>query len=79
MNWKLAWVGRLDLAAKESVTDAPLVLGIHNERGFKKVSPIPSAKQLVKDLLDTLMDTADPERAYLGFKCGSDGFYQMRP
>lgn len=42
--------------------------GIHNEPGFRKVSPIPPAAALVHDLLTVLTNVDDKERAYLDFK-----------
>ncbi|GAA6004485.1 hypothetical protein JCM10207_000748 [Rhodosporidiobolus poonsookiae] len=43
-------------------------MGIHNEPGIRKVSPIPSAAKLVDEFLSTIVDTADKERSYLPFK-----------
>ncbi|KAK4058105.1 hypothetical protein OIO90_000844 [Microbotryomycetes sp. JL221] len=43
-------------------------MGIHNEPGVRKVSPLPSSEKLVNDLLTTLTATDDEERSYLDFK-----------
>ncbi|KAK4054827.1 hypothetical protein OIV83_000751 [Microbotryomycetes sp. JL201] len=43
-------------------------MGIHNEPGVRKVSPVPSAEKLVNEMLTTLTATDDEERSYLAFK-----------
>ncbi|GAA6039026.1 hypothetical protein JCM8097_000159 [Rhodosporidiobolus ruineniae] len=48
--------------------EAEIGMGIHNEPGIRKVSPIPTAAKLVDEFLTTLIDTDDKERAYLPFK-----------
>ncbi|GAA5894307.1 hypothetical protein JCM5296_005133 [Sporobolomyces johnsonii] len=48
--------------------EAEIGMGIHNEPGIKKVSPIPSAEKLVSEFLDALTSTEDKERSYLPFK-----------
>ncbi|GAA5891212.1 hypothetical protein JCM6882_006456 [Rhodosporidiobolus microsporus] len=48
--------------------EAEVGMGIHNEPGIRKVSPVPSAAKLVDEFLTTLLDTEDKERAYLPFK-----------
>lgn len=42
-------------------------LGIHNEPGFKTVSPVPSRKELIDQLLEMLVSTTDPERSFCNF------------
>lgn len=43
-------------------------MGIHNESGAARVSPVPSLKNLTKRLLDLVlfMSKDDPERGWLG-------------
>ncbi|EPT00901.1 hypothetical protein FOMPIDRAFT_1023465 [Fomitopsis schrenkii] len=43
-------------------------MGIHNEPGNRRVSPIPSLDQLVPQLLELLTNTSDPERGFVPFK-----------
>ncbi|TFY80783.1 hypothetical protein EWM64_g3223 [Hericium alpestre] len=40
-------------------------MGIHNEPGAKRISPVPSLHDLIQQLLDLLMSTTDPERSFL--------------
>nr|CAA41669.1 unnamed protein product [Ogataea angusta] len=42
-------------------------MGIHNESGIKRVSPIPTIDTLVADLLKYLLDKSDEERNYVDF------------
>ncbi|GAA5827012.1 hypothetical protein JCM11251_002205 [Rhodosporidiobolus azoricus] len=48
--------------------EAEVGMGIHNEPGIRKVSPVPSAAKLVDEFLTTLLDTEDKERSYLPFQ-----------
>ncbi|KAI8964339.1 dihydroxyacetone kinase [Daldinia sp. FL1419] len=41
--------------------------GPHNEPGYRKLSPAPSAEGLVKELLKYCLDKTDPERGYVKF------------
>ncbi|KAK4159221.1 putative dihydroxyacetone kinase [Cladorrhinum sp. PSN259] len=41
--------------------------GPHNEPGYKKLSPAPSAEGLVKTILTYLLDETDPARGYVKF------------
>jgi len=41
--------------------------GIHNEPGLVEVSPIPSAEDLISDLLRYLLDQSDTDRAFVKF------------
>lgn len=43
-------------------------MGIHNESGHKRVSPIPPLSELLPQLLDLLTSTSDPERSFVPFK-----------
>lgn len=43
-------------------------MGIHNENGHKRVSPIPKLSDLVHQLLDFLTSTTDPDRSFVPFQ-----------
>ncbi|KAI6016019.1 dihydroxyacetone kinase [Pisolithus microcarpus] len=43
-------------------------LGIHNESGNSRISPIPPLNKLVPDLLQLITSTTDPERAFVPFR-----------
>jgi len=47
-------------------------MGIHNEPGFRTISPMPSAEDLVKEMLKNLLDQNDPDRAFTKFKDGDE-------
>jgi dihydroxyacetone kinase len=40
-------------------------MGIHNEAGAQRVSPVPPLNELVQILLDLLLSQSDPERGFL--------------
>ncbi|KAK4103462.1 dihydroxyacetone kinase [Parathielavia hyrcaniae] len=42
--------------------------GPHNEPGYKKLSPAPTAEALVKQILTYCLDETDPERGYVHFE-----------
>ncbi|KAI0427673.1 dihydroxyacetone kinase [Xylaria sp. FL1042] len=46
--------------------------GPHNEPGYKKLSPVPSPKDLVKTILTYLLDESDPLRGYVNFNEGDE-------
>lgn len=46
--------------------------GPHNEPGYKKVSPVPEASELVATLLKHCLDESDPERGYVKFAEGDE-------
>ncbi|KAF2264857.1 dihydroxyacetone kinase [Lojkania enalia] len=55
--------------AFESVPEDSYVLGmgIHNEPGLRTISPMPSAEQIIKELLNYLLDPKDNDRAFVKF------------
>ncbi|KAF2281077.1 dihydroxyacetone kinase [Westerdykella ornata] len=55
--------------AFESVPDGACVLGmgIHNEPGLRTISPMPSAEDIVKEMLKYLLDPNDKDRAFVEF------------
>ncbi|KAK9374425.1 Dak1 domain-containing protein [Lipomyces chichibuensis] len=47
-------------------------MGIHNEPGIKRVSPVPNAAAVVNTLLRYLLSSTDPERSYVPFLQADD-------
>jgi triose/dihydroxyacetone kinase / FAD-AMP lyase (cyclizing) len=43
-------------------------LGIHNEPGHRRGSPIPQLDKLVEEMVEMLTTTTDSERSFLNFK-----------
>ncbi|KAI1079720.1 glycerone kinase [Whalleya microplaca] len=48
--------------------------GPHNEPGYKKLSPVPSAQDLAKQILTYCLDEEDPQRGYVKFNEGDEVF-----
>jgi dihydroxyacetone kinase len=46
--------------------------GPHNEPGYRKLSPAPTAEGLVKQILTYCLDETDPERGYVKFQPGDE-------
>lgn len=46
--------------------------GPHNEPGYKRLSPAPSAEELVKMILTHCLDEKDPDRGYVKFKAADE-------
>ncbi|KAL5385095.1 hypothetical protein DPSP01_004905 [Paraphaeosphaeria sporulosa] len=42
-------------------------MGIHNEPGLKNISPMPSATDIIKQMLKYLLDPSDTDRAFVPF------------
>ncbi|KAJ7083325.1 dihydroxyacetone kinase [Mycena belliarum] len=55
-------------ASSLSPTEIEIGLGIHNESGNKRLSPIPPLSELIPLLLDYITLTTDAERGFLPFK-----------
>jgi triose/dihydroxyacetone kinase / FAD-AMP lyase (cyclizing) len=47
-------------------------MGIHNESGNSKESPLPSLSSLITELLEYLTSSTDPERSFLSFEKGDE-------
>ncbi|RXW21663.1 hypothetical protein EST38_g4183 [Candolleomyces aberdarensis] len=62
--------GTESLRTNLSETELEIGLGIHNEQGNNRISPIPSLSGLTKQLLDYLTSQNDPERSFLQLKKG---------
>ncbi|KAG9312962.1 dihydroxyacetone kinase [Chiua virens] len=43
-------------------------LGIHNESGHRRVSPVPPLNELIPNLIQTVTSTSDPDRSFVPFK-----------
>ena len=52
--------------------EVELGTGPHNEPGYKKLSPAPSASELVQSILKHCLDESDPERGYVHFAPGDE-------
>lgn len=52
--------------------ETELGTGPHNEPGYKKLSPAPSASELVGQILTHCLDENDPERGYVHFATGDE-------
>ncbi|EJD07701.1 dihydroxyacetone kinase [Fomitiporia mediterranea MF3/22] len=56
-----------------SATEVEIGMGIHNEPGHTRLSPVPPLNKLIVQLLDLIMSTSDNERSFLPFRNdGSD-------
>ena len=56
-----------------SANEVEIGMGIHNEPGHTRLSPIPPLNTLVSQLLELIMSTTDEDRSFLPFKNdGSD-------
>lgn len=49
-------------------TEIEIGLGIHNESGHSRLSPIPKLEDLIPQLLSFLTSTSDPDRSFVSFK-----------
>ncbi|KAH9967122.1 dihydroxyacetone kinase 1 [Russula dissimulans] len=54
-----------------SSSEIEIGMGIHNEAGFQRLSPVPPLSKLIQTLLDLLLSQSDPERGFLPI--GSSG------
>ncbi|PCH44361.1 dihydroxyacetone kinase 1 [Wolfiporia cocos MD-104 SS10] len=57
-------------AAGEShlkASEIEIGMGIHNEPGHRRLSPVPPLSELIPQLLELLTSTTDPERSFLPF------------
>lgn len=43
-------------------------MGIHNESGHSRLSPVPQLSELIPQLLDFLTSLSDPDRSFVPFK-----------
>ena len=60
---------KIDELSKDEVE---IGMGIHNEHGIKRVSPIPTVEDLPESLLKYLLDPNDKERHYVNFDSNDD-------
>ena len=47
-------------------------MGIHNEPGARRLSPIPPLHELIPQLIENLTSTSDPDRSFVPFKGRGD-------
>ncbi|KAH8093308.1 dihydroxyacetone kinase [Cristinia sonorae] len=55
-----------------SDSEIEIGMGIHNEPGNRRLSPVPPLGELVKQLLENVMSTTDTERSFVPFKGKGD-------
>ncbi|KAF8966336.1 dihydroxyacetone kinase 1 [Flammula alnicola] len=60
--------GTAPMTSDLSPSEIEIGLGIHNESGHSRLSPIPKLSELVSQLLDFLTSTLDPDRSFVPFK-----------
>lgn len=51
-----------------SGSEIEIGMGIHNESGNRRLSPVPPLNELIPQLLDLLTSTNDTERSFLPFR-----------
>lgn len=47
-------------------------MGIHNEPGARRLSPVPPLNELIPQLVENLTSTSDPDRSFVPFKGKGD-------
>jgi dihydroxyacetone kinase len=57
--------GTIVSGAHLSSSEIEIGMGIHNESGVQRVSPVPPLNELIQTLLDLLLSQSDPERGFL--------------
>ena len=50
------------------VGEVEIGMGIHNESGHSRLSPVPKLPVLIPKLIDFLTSTSDPDRSFVPFK-----------
>ncbi|KAL0065157.1 hypothetical protein AAF712_007827 [Marasmius tenuissimus] len=60
--------GTASSATHLSSSEIEIGMGIHNEAGNKRLSPVPALSDLIPQLLDLLTSTTDAERSFVPFK-----------
>ncbi|KAI0705170.1 Dak1 domain-containing protein [Cytidiella melzeri] len=53
-------------------TEIEIGMGIHNEPGARRISPVPPLNALIPSLIDNLTSTSDPDRSFVPFKGKGD-------
>jgi dihydroxyacetone kinase len=51
-----------------SSSEIEIGMGIHNESGHSRLSPVPKLSQLIPQLLDLLTSVSDSDRSFVPFK-----------
>ncbi|KAF8817412.1 dihydroxyacetone kinase [Phlegmacium glaucopus] len=60
--------GTAPMTSDLSSSEIEIGMGIHNESGHSRLSPVPKLSQLISRLLDFLTDVSDPVRSFVPFK-----------
>ncbi|TDL23596.1 dihydroxyacetone kinase [Rickenella mellea] len=55
-------------SAHLNATEVEIGMGIHNEPGHTRITPIPPLDKLVHELVELVVNMKDPERSFLDFK-----------
>ena len=53
-------------------TEIEIGMGIHNEPGARRLSPVPPLNDLIPQLVEDLISTTDPDRSFVPFKGKGD-------
>ncbi|KIP08807.1 hypothetical protein PHLGIDRAFT_116937, partial [Phlebiopsis gigantea 11061_1 CR5-6] len=53
-------------------TEIEIGMGIHNEPGARRLSPIPPLSELIPELVENLISTSDPDRSFVPFTGSGD-------
>lgn len=53
-------------------TEIEIGMGIHNEPGARRLSPIPPLNELIPELVENLISTSDPDRSFVPFTGSGD-------
>jgi len=64
--------GTAPAASHLASSEIEIGMGIHNESGNGRLSPVPPLNELIPQLLDFITSTTDPERSFLPFQGSKD-------
>ncbi|KAF8887292.1 dihydroxyacetone kinase 1 [Infundibulicybe gibba] len=65
--------GTAAAASHLATSEIEIGMGIHNESGHRRISPVPPLNDLIAELTELLTSTTDPDRSFLPFQGdGSD-------
>lgn len=60
--------GTAPMSTDLSLSEIEIGMGIHNESGHSRLSPIPKLATLIPQLIDFLTSTSDQDRSFVPFK-----------
>ena len=52
------------------INEIEIGMGIHNEPGYKRISPVPPYPELISELLSQLLSTSDEDRSFITRQAG---------